>query len=1332
MKQILTLSLIFFSLTLFAQPSNDDCTGLIDLGPAPYCDTVLFNNVGATESNIGADNFPPCFVGVPSRDVWFAFSTVDTILDYRITLTGCPDPALGLDAITNPQIAVYRGECLVDELQLLDCVTSANGELTVVLDLDNLTPNLPYFLRINDWSSTATPNEGAFKLCIEKQPPINTVDEGGSTECSGTLTDSGGPDGPYGNNENFVYTICPTAPSECINFEFQYYNVESFADEINIFNGPNTSSPLLASINGANSNNASNGGVCYAVSANSGCMTIQFISDGTSTFDGFLGSWECSSEPCEIVQPISVDVDATPDEIVQSVVFGQTLVTITDVNCANGSVGTFLAGDNTNLGLEKGLLLTSGSAQDAAGANTIGSTTTINNFPGDDDLDILSTLFGDGTLSNDACIVEMDVYSTSNEITFEYVFGSEEYPEFVNQFNDIFAFLVSGPGITGIPQIGNQQNVATLPDGTFVEINSINDGLNWQYYRDNTGGQSVIYDGLTSDSMGFKKSLTARIPTIPCNFYHLKLAIADRLDSSYDSGVFISEINGGWPEIGVNYQNGINYLVEECTSTPDELSISIDADLDQPITVDLVLGGTAQLGIDYTLNLPPTLTFTTGSEIFTFPIQVLTDNIPEGIENITIDLVQSLTCGTATIADIVLDIHDQLEVNIFDDEIDTVIVCAASPSVELEVEGGVVYQWSPANIFSNDTIPNPVATIDQDQWVTVVGSLGLCTDMDSIFLDFTNVQLNIAPGGPILACQGDTIVLTAVNNVNNQNLVWTGFPAPTDPFNPVQVVTNQPNINFAFLTATVEVGGCVVSDFIDLTFNSFDLPDVIDDVTVCENTSVDLASDVTSFTTTFQWTPNLNLDPSPNVSGPIATPDVTTTYTLIANGSNGACMDTFQVTITVLPVVQQLGPDTVFICLGDTATLNAANASTPFTWGPQLFMNPVSQNQIKVFPPVSTWYYTDVDATNCRDSVLVYVDSLPDLSIMALPAKDKYCQGEEVTLISETYEPANFPGIEFMWEDPLLGALTPDSFLNLVINTVETNTYVRTSTLHACTSIDSLQIEVFTEAAILTIAPIDPLCPGESVTIDVSADVEDLMYSWTNSSGGMVGSEQDYDTGPLDETKTFTVSAITPGGCFTTTETVVVEVFPNVLDSLKIQRANGGTDSLYEGEEVVLIAETIPSNLQGAVFNWYFNGELISTSSDTISAPFNLPEVDMDQGFISHVEIMYEGCTFSKQLFVNVLNNPVELPNAFSPNNDGDNDVFLPVSKIPITILKFQVWNRWGQLVFDNGNGEGGWDGKQGGDDAQSDVYVYFLQYEITGGNQGVHKPLKGDVTLLR
>ncbi|MCU0348311.1 MAG: choice-of-anchor L domain-containing protein, partial [Saprospiraceae bacterium] len=1104
MKHLFTIGLLLSAFQLFAQPANDDCPGIVDLGPAPICPPdVIYNNLNATTSDIGFDNIPPCWVGgIPNRDVWFSFVAVDTILDYRITVTACPDPTLGIDPMLNPQIAIYRGDCEFNGLQLLDCETSENGDGLVEIDLFGLTPGITYFVRINDWSASASPNDGAFKLCIIKKPPVNTVDDGGSSACSGTLYDSGGPDEDYGNDENFTYTICPTEPHNCINFTLDYYNIEAFSgDALNFYDGPNTSAPLLGSLNGGDIG-PTIGGVCYAVAAQSGCLTVQFISDGASSFEGFQGFWECTSDECPNIPEIDIETGSSPEDIVESVVSGQTNVTITSIVCDGQALGVFEAGVANDLGLDKGILLSTGPTPLVANpgafilSNVIGT-------EGDADLDYLSQQSGNPLESFDACVVEMDVFAATDEITFEYIFGSDEYPEWVGDgFNDIFAFLVSGPGITGDPNIGNQQNIATLPDGTFIQIDNVNEASNWQYYRNNENGQSVAYDGLTSDSLGIKKSLTARIATIPCNTYRLKFAIADRGDASFDSGVFISEIKGGSPQLGVNFNSGIEYLAEECVNTPDEIFINLNNPVDQPTTYDVVLSGTATQGVDYTLTLPGSVTFTTGQEVFAFPIQALSDGLVEGTETIIIQLVRDFGCGATVLATLEIELHDNLVVEILENEMDTVLVCGDN-GAQLSVSGGQTYFWQPPGIFSDPNISNPIVSPDSSMWVSVTGSLGICTDADSIYLNVINPEINIIPEGDLLTiCENDSIVLTAVNNVGNSNLEWSSFFIPIpDPSNPVLTVFPPAFFNFIPLTVQVELGGCIATDNVTVNVDAFDFPVVANDTTICQNYSVDLGTDIIGTSTTYEWTPSTGLTPDGTVSGPLATPDVTTTYTLIAESATGVCKDTAEVTITVIPVdLEILNPDTTFICIGESATLNSTNTTggVGVVWTPNFFLTQNSPEQVVVTPPVSTWYFATLSAGACTvvDSVLVYVDSLPDLSIMATPAKESYCIGEEITLTSPTYEPGNFPGIELMWDAEIPGALTPDSFLNLVLNAIETHTYVRTTTVNACTSVDSIEI-IVTPAINIEIVPgLDTICPGEQVQFSINGPAELTEFSW--------------------------------------------------------------------------------------------------------------------------------------------------------------------------------------------------------------------------------------------
>ena len=147
------------------------------------------------------------------------------------------------------------------------------------------------------------------------------------------------------------------------------------------------------------------------------------------------------------------------------------------------AAGTFSNGNSTNIGLNNGVILTTGNIQMAVGANNMtdaGANNSGGPYTG------LANTFN-------AAILEFDVVPSNNQLTFQFVFGSEEYPEFVNQYNDGFGILLTGPGITG------SQNIATLPGtSTAVNINNVNGMVNTAYYIDNTLGTSIQYDGFTT------------------------------------------------------------------------------------------------------------------------------------------------------------------------------------------------------------------------------------------------------------------------------------------------------------------------------------------------------------------------------------------------------------------------------------------------------------------------------------------------------------------------------------------------------------------------------------------------------------------------------------------------------------------------------------------------------------------------------------------------------------------------------------------------------------------------------------------------------------------
>lgn len=365
----LFLALLFcFASSLFSQTLNDDCSTIIDLGEPPICPIVdTFTNFNATASMVfsnPSEEIPPCFMGgAPSTDVWFMFTVPSdgSFIDFEVILTAVDGPN---GPISQPQIAVYRGDCELDGLQLLACESAPIGgsELTVLLE--GLTPGLPYFLRIEDWSATATANWGDFELCIKEPDLIFTMGEDTETSaCQGTLFDSGGPDGNYSDNENNVFTICPNTQTGCINLELLPTQIENNFDFLTIYEGMGTNGPVVWSFTGNNP--------MTELQIGSNCATIQFTSDISVTNPGFEINWECEPddclttfEPCGAIETIfglpflsisttcgsGDDVQNGPCVLFDEVLEGEDYVyNYTPFN--DGCIDILVTGANTNTGL---------------------------------------------------------------------------------------------------------------------------------------------------------------------------------------------------------------------------------------------------------------------------------------------------------------------------------------------------------------------------------------------------------------------------------------------------------------------------------------------------------------------------------------------------------------------------------------------------------------------------------------------------------------------------------------------------------------------------------------------------------------------------------------------------------------------------------------------------------------------------------------------------------------------------------------------------------------------------------------------------------------------
>lgn len=1494
MKKTLLLLLLFplsFIFVLAQDPIlTDDCEDAYELGMAPACpDSLFLTNIGATPSTglflppAMESDTPSCWPEI-GNDVWITFDVPadGSIVDFTVTLTGGVDSA-GNDGMVQPAVAVYRGNCGLNELAELDCFIADEGESILEFDLEGLTPGLPIFLRVQEGFSAGA-EAGSFTVCVDTLKPINIINEGGSTSCSGELYDTGGPDGDYSSNEQFTYTICPTNPHSCILFTLDYYNMEQGPDFLAFYDGEEViPGNLIVQIGGPGFGDefiTGGGGVCLPIQASSGCLTVVFQSDGTNEFEGFAGSWECSSEPC--ADPPGFQVESTPEEstIVNSLSTAATVVTLDTIICDDEAYGTFIQGDNSDLGLDKGLVLTSGSAQNTIQPATFFSSVP-HGTPGDPDLDELSVQSGNGTESNDACIVEVDVFVASDVLQFEYVFGSEEYPSFVNSsFNDIFALLISGPGIAGQPGLNGQENMAVLPDpnNTPVQINSVNYEQNWEYYRNNEIGTSVVYGGLTSDFLGEKKSLTALYEVEPCNTYHLKFAIADRGDEAYDSGVFIGEIRGGAPDIALQSFVGVEDLIEGCTGDKDSILIEVSEDIEEAITYTVNISGSALFGLDYltTLINGQTITFSPTNLQEKFPIIPIQDGIAEGNDTIVITLTREFDCGIFPVIEYELVIRDEPEVDIKGLQ-DTAILCADG-ELQLIAAGAQDFVWSPASALSDPNIFNPLVTTDTSLWITVEGSFEntppACKDIDSVFVNFIDPQIEIMTMDGDSICQGDTITLSAINNLNNANLIWTPeFSIVSDPTQPEIQVAPPFSITF---TASVSLNSCeaTASQFINVDFIT--PPQLItDDTLLCQGESLQLAADIPFTSSIYEWTPDDFLDDA-TIENPVATPQEPTLYTVITTGPSGFCRDTQSINVDVIPAIVDIPENEIFLCLGDSVTLSASSTTGSVVWTPDDgSLSSTTELTVVATPEVTTTYIASTIVGDCEpvDSIVVRVDSLPtDLDIQLFPERDFYCPGDTVSLISQNFNPDNFPDAQFVWS-PDDNVLTELNNFNILISTFDTITYQRIFSNNACVDTSEILVPVFNPPPVelsLTdtiVCPGQPVplqllngenpvwsgpglscitCPdptatpnaagGDVITYSVTADFmgcgssgslqveisSDTFALQTNLSDTLICPEQEIQllvlngtnpvwTGPdlscnecfdpiatpsvdttyvvagtlnncpafasinveinpdtfelqvpfsdttvclgesivlfvsggdndeyqwppfnsLDcsdcpdpvatpiDTTDYLVSGLVDGCPAFATITVnapdlpMLELFPDPTDS-----------TLLAGETLQVLADT--DTLDPSGLSWTLNGDPVAEGTELIELVLTF----IGENTISATLIDENGCPVTASYMLEILPPQILIPDIFTPNNDGNNDVFLPVYKGSFQNYRMQIFNRWGDRVFESAEIDRGWDGTQNGKPAPMDVYVYLIEVEQPDGT--VLGPFKGEISLVR
>ena len=309
------------------------------------------------------------------------------------------------------------------------------------------------------------------------------------------------------------------------------------------------------------------------------------------------------------------------------------------------------------LGMEKGLLITNGAAEFAKGPNNNSAKFQENFFDTYTDPD-LEKLIDEDQILQDLVIIEFDITVYADELSFNYVFASEEYPEFL-EFNDVFGFFLSGPGIVGV------ENLALIPGTNIpVSVSNINHNVNTQYYISNGSGDTP-FDNPELQYDGFTTVLEAKRKVLPCETYHIKLAIADVDDSNVDSGVFLEEgsfSSRKLPHFEVEFEyERFDYLIEGCNDAIVNI-VRDEKDLGSTAQFELSFGGTSTYGADYD-SVPLIFNFSESELEKSFNLNTIIDDISDPVESIIITLISD--CDKFPVFDIIeIPIREEFEMTL--------------------------------------------------------------------------------------------------------------------------------------------------------------------------------------------------------------------------------------------------------------------------------------------------------------------------------------------------------------------------------------------------------------------------------------------------------------------------------------------------------------------------------------------------------------------------------------------------------------------------------------------------------------------------------------------
>lgn len=577
---------------------------------------------------------------------------------------------------------------------------------------------------------------------------------------------------------------------------------------------------------------------------------------------------------------------------------------------------------------------------------------------------------------------------------------------------------------------------------------------------------------------------------------------------------------------------------------------------------------------------------------------------------------------------------------------------------------------------------------------------GCVSNFEQTVTIFASPEVNASES--VFLCSGENAALLAtIQTADPVNYLWT--PATglscTDCPNPIA----DPSITTQYFVTATSVNGCASIDSVLVEVSTLPPLEIntSPDVSICEGDNTNLTSSTNQTATSYDWDTAQSGLSCYNCADPIANPTTTTTYTVTVVTSEG-CSGSNSVTVEVIEAVDLIDVDPI-ICVGESTQLEVSIGNN-ITWTPAIGLsctncpNPIAS-------PTSTITYT---VTALLQDQCIQTD---EVTVFVFTESDVYA-GEDVTIcvgfpvtINGSYTSGTS---EWIFNGQVLASNTPTP----TISPTQTGYYILQVTNGNCVLSDTLIIEVRDKVDIVVEDVI--ICEGDTAFLFITGDAD--TFEWIDAPG-ISDSTSDSPYVVPTETTIYTVIG-SYGNCEADIELITVEVLPIPNINLPL------VEYFSEGEEVQLDAGVTNGNN----FTYAWSPPLGLSCTDCPD-----PQVSPEEDITYQVTVINElGCLDSASIFLKKIficnADLVIVPNAFTPNGDGNNDRFNVRSKLEIGMVR--IYNRWGEIVFENVGGNQGWDGSYKGQRLNRDVFIYYIEATCEFSGKTIVKT--GDVTLIR